>query len=261
LSGVSRRFAADTRLPCVIHPAVNVEPRRGAGVATLLILHYTGMLSAAKAVDWLAREESRVSCHYVVDEAGGITQLVPEKLRAWHAGVSWWHGDNDINSASIGIEIQNPGHELGYHDFPGAQVEAVIALSRDICRRNGILPERVLAHSDIAPFRKIDPGEKFPWGQLSTAGVGHWVPPAPIRHDDVPLGLGAIAPQVTEMQELLARYGYEIPNVTGILDERTATVIRAFQRHFRPARVDGCIDTSTLDTLRRLGHALPPPVG
>lgn len=150
-------FPPDSPLVTRVHRACNVEPRRDGTVPTLVILHYTGMSSAEKAIDWLARSESRVSCHYVIDEAGAITQLVPEALRAWHAGVSSWHGETDINSRSIGIEIQNPGHADGYPHFPKAQIEAVIALTREICRRHAIAPAGVLAHSDVAIGRKIDP--------------------------------------------------------------------------------------------------------
>ena len=173
-------FDADSPEVDQIVVAANQEPRRGIERPTMLVLHYTGMQNAQKAVRWLSLAESRVSCHYVIDEAGRITQMVPERLRAWHAGVSCWHGETDLNSASIGIEIHNPGHEDGYTDFPAAQIAAVIALSRDIVVRNRIAVPRVLAHSDIAPLRKIDPGEKFPWNELAAAGVGAWVPPSPV---------------------------------------------------------------------------------
>jgi N-acetylmuramoyl-L-alanine amidase len=238
----------DSTLVHDIVPAVNVEPRRGVVTPTMLVQHYTGMQTAAKAIRWLACAESRVSCHYVIDEHGRITQLVAESLRAWHAGVSSWHGETDLNSASIGIEIHNPGHEDGYWDFPDAQIEAVIALSQDIVRRHGIPPERVVAHSDIAPLRKIDPGEKFPWPRLAAAGVGHWVAPSPLRAGDTGFGLGATV--------LFAAYGYDCP-ISGDYDRKTEAVVAAFQRHFRPLRCDGRLDLSTLATLERLLAALP----
>lgn len=244
-------FAPDTVYADAVFPAVNVEPRLDGQQPRFLILHYTGMSCAKKAVRWLACAESRVSCHYVLDEDGAITQLVPERLRAWHAGLSMWDGITDINSASIGIEIQNPGHEDGYPDFPPAQMAAVARLAADICRRNEIAPRDVLAHSDIAPHRKIDPGEKFDWSQLASSGVGHWVPPEPVDASDLGFDPGYAGPAVTEIQAGLASYGYGVPR-TGVLDTETVSVLRAFQRHFRPARVDGRLDGSTARTLARL---------
>lgn len=244
-------FDADSAEVDEIVVAANQEPRRGIDRPTMLVLHYTGMSEAAKAVRWLSLAESRVSCHYVVDEAGRITQMVPERLRAWHAGVSCWHGETDLNSASIGIEIHNPGHEDGYHDFPATQIGAVIALSRDIVVRNRIAAARVLAHSDIAPLRKIDPGEKFPWHELASAGIGAWVPPSPVADEAHALGPGDTGASVAAAQKMFAKYGYHLP-ATGDFDRLTEHVVRAFQRHFRPARCDGRLDLSTLSTLERL---------
>jgi N-acetylmuramoyl-L-alanine amidase len=249
-------FVPDTPLACAVVPAINIEPRRDGASPRLLILHYTGMSSGAKAVQWLACAQSRVSCHYVIDEAGEITQLVPEALRAWHAGVSFWDGISDINSASIGIEIQNPGHEDGYPDFPAQQMVAVAALSRDIVVRHGLRPRDVLAHSDVAPARKIDPGEKFDWRFLHARGVGHWVEPVPVDVDDTGFERGYFGPGVREMQVALQRYGYGV-EVSGTIDLATSFALRAFQLHFRPARIDGRLDHSTLATLSRLIEALP----
>jgi len=246
---------ADSSLVHALHPAANFEPRRGGQRPSILLLHYTGVASAAKAIDWLSHPDSRVSCHYVIDEGGCITQMVSEEARAWHAGEACWAGEADINSASIGIEIHNPGHELGYPDFPEAQLAAVAALARDIISRHSIRPERVLAHSDVAPRRKIDPGEKFPWGRLAAAGVGHWVEPAPLVEAEPGIGVGAAGPQFAELQALLRDYGYAI-EPTGVVDGSTEFVVKAFQRHFRPARVDGRIDQSTITTLERLLAAL-----
>lgn len=253
---MARPFVADSALARRVVPALNAEPRRAELRPRLLILHYTGMGSAERAIQWLACAESKVSCHYVVDEAGAITQLVPEALRAWHAGVSSWAGSRDINSASIGIEIHNPGHEHGYPDFSPNQMAAVAALSRDIIRRQELRPRDVLAHSDIAPDRKIDPGEKFDWGLLYLEGVGHWVPPAPINPADPGIGIGHAGAEVASAQAGLARYGYGV-EATGVLDQGTVFALRAFQLHFRPARVDGRLDASTLETLGRLLAALP----
>lgn len=249
---MATRFEPDSRLVGNVHASPNVGERRGRLGPRILIMHYTGMASAAKAIDWLSRPESKVSCHYVIDEAGRITQMVPERLRAWHAGVAHWAGETDVNSASIGIEIQNPGHEDGYHPFPRAQMRAVRDLALDIVARHTIAPERVLAHSDVAPLRKIDPGEKFDWRWLALAGVGHWVPAVPMRGE-----IPAIedAGMLAAMRSMLVAYGYGV-GVDGASGPDLATVVRAFQRHFRPARVDGVVDRSTLATLEHLLDAL-----
>lgn len=249
-------FAPDSTLVSRLHPSPNVEPRRPGFTIDTLILHYTGLPDAATAIDVLSRPDCKVSCHYVLDLDGTVIQMVPEALRAWHAGLSVWHGVTDINSCSIGIEIQNVGHTAGYPDFPDVQMGVLEALCRDICARNTIRPERVLAHSDIAPARKHDPGEKLDWKRLAQAGVGHWVSPIALDPADVGIGRGATDRQVSEMQALLASYGYGVPQ-TGCLDAATEQVVTAFQRHFRPARVDGCIDASCLATIGRLIAALP----
>ncbi len=226
-------------------PAANTEPRRHGRAVDMLLLHYTGMQSAASACELLCSPESGVSCHYLVDEDGTITQMVGEELRAWHAGASCWQGETDTNSRSIGIEIQNPGHNLGYRDFPGEQMRAVVALCRDILSRHAIPPRHVLAHSDVAPGRKIDPGERFDWSLLHREGVGHWVPPAPA--DDRVLA----GPDLAAFQELLKSYGYAL-DATGTWDESTRKATDAFQRHFRPALVNGVPDISALRTAERL---------
>ena len=231
-------------------PSPNYGSRRGGLRADMLILHYTGMEDAERAVYWLCAPESEVSCHYLVDEAGGIVQMVDEAERAWHAGASCWHGETDINSCSIGIEIHNPGHELGYPDFPDAQMLAVEALVRDIMTRHAMVPERLLAHSDIAPARKIDPGEKFNWARLAAAGLGLWLPPE-ARHDDVGYGIGDEGPVISMLQRELRDFGYGI-EVNGSFDRQTEIVVLAFQRHWRPDLVDGRWDRSTAVSLHRL---------
>ncbi|WP_274424429.1 N-acetylmuramoyl-L-alanine amidase [Chelativorans sp. YIM 93263] len=237
----------------------NFGPRRGGIKPKLLILHYTGMDNGQAAEDWLCSHESGVSAHYLVHEDGRIVQMVPEAARAWHAGKSIWNGASDVNSLSIGVEIANRGHAYGYPDFPEPQVEAVIALSRDICLRHRILPQNVLAHSDVAPGRKIDPGEKFPWDRLARAGVGHFVDPMAPDQGNV-LSTGARGEPVLALQAMLALYGYGIEQ-TGVYDTATEIVVGAFQRHFRPARVDSIADSSTRDVLKTLLKTLPARAG
>lgn len=249
---------ADSKLVDALHPSPNTGERRKGCRPSLILLHYTGMPSAAKAIHWLAHPRSKVSCHYVIDDTGEITQMVPEGLRAWHAGASHWAGETDINSASIGIEIQNPGHEHGYPDFPAEQMQAVATLCRDIAQRRAIAPAGILAHSDVAPGRKIDPGEKFGWAWLAQNGVGHWVEPAPPESSGRSYTVNDELADIAEAQELLRRYGYNI-EVNGRLDQWTIIVLRAFQLHFRPACADGKLDRGTLDTLTRLVAALTVP--
>ncbi|MEZ5787525.1 MAG: N-acetylmuramoyl-L-alanine amidase [Xanthobacteraceae bacterium] len=243
-------FKPDSCLVSRVVPALNHDERVGVNAPDILLLHYTGMPTMQAALDRLRIRESRVSCHYLVDEDGTVMQLVAEIERAWHAGISFWERGNDINSRSIGIEIVNPGHEFGYREFPQLQIDAVIALARDIVARRSIEPYRVLAHSDVAPTRKEDPGELFPWQQLADAGVGLWVPPAPIT-GGAALGLGDAGDDVSALQSSLAAYGYGL-TPTGTYDAATVAVVTAFQRHFRPARVDGRADPSTIKTLRDL---------
>ncbi|CAM5434343.1 N-acetylmuramoyl-L-alanine amidase [Aquamicrobium terrae] len=232
----------------------NFGPRRGASAPDMIILHYTGMETGAAAEAWLCDPASEVSSHYLVHEDGRVVQMVRESDRAWHAGKSSWRGITDVNSCSIGIEIVNPGHTLGYRAFPKRQIAAVIALCQGIACRHAVLPERVLAHSDVAPGRKIDPGERFPWAALAQAGIGHFVAASPIRRGAV-IGPGDTGAAVEELQSMLALYGYGV-DITGTFDRQTEIVVAAFQRHFRPRRVDGLADGSTVRTLRRLLSSL-----
>lgn len=250
-------FAADHPGGEVI-ASPNHGERKDGRRPDLLLLHYTGMETAQGALDWLTREESQVSSHYFVFEDGRVVQLVPEIRRAWHAGKSFWKGETDINSASVGIEIANAGHPGGLPEFSEVQIEAVVALCRGIVERWNIAPERVLGHSDVAPVRKVDPGEKFPWLRLAEAGVGHWVEPAPIGGGRF-FQRGDSGPPVEALQAMLALYGYNTP-VNGEFCDRTHGDVEAFQRHFRPERVDGIADFSTIDTLHRLLKALPSAI-
>ena len=231
-------------------PSPNQDARAGTSFPDILLLHYTGMDGADAALGRLTDPEAKVSSHYVVLEDGEVVQLVPEERRAWHAGAGSWEGRDDVNSRSIGIEIVNGGHQGGLPPYPYAQLAAVASLSSAIVARWHIRPERVLGHSDIAPDRKEDPGEHFPWERLAAEGLGLWVRPEP--PDSSPLlSPGMAGEEVTAVQDALAAYGYGLAS-TGRYDEATATVLRAFQRHFRPSRVDGLLDSSTLSSLRRL---------
>jgi N-acetylmuramoyl-L-alanine amidase len=232
-----------------VRESPNHGERRGGAKPDMLVLHYTGMRDSKAALDRLCSPTSEVSSHYVVMEDGHIVQCVPEARRAWHAGQSTWAGENDINSCSIGIEIANPGHEFGYPDFPRRQIAAVIALCRSIFTRHRIVPERVLAHSDVAPARKQDPGEKFPWRLLHDSGIGLWVRPAPLTSGGRIFVLGDRDPEVDLLQTSLRTFGYGLEK-SGSYDAETMAVVAAFQRHFRPAKVDGIADVSTVATLR-----------
>ena len=236
-------------------PSPNFGERADGRLPDIILLHYTGMSTADAALKWLRAPESQVSCHYFVHEDGRVEQLVREADRAWHAGKSFWKGETDINSASIGIEIANPGHPGGLPDFPEAQVKAVVELCLDCGRRWDIAPERVLAHSDVAPGRKVDPGENFPWARLHAEGVGHWVQPAPIAGGRF-FQKGDAGQPVEALQTMLSLYGYAT-EIDGIYSEKTEGDVAAFQRHFRQERVDGIADFSTIDTLHRLLSALP----
>jgi N-acetylmuramoyl-L-alanine amidase len=247
-------FQSDSSVAAEVVPSPNFNARRDNGAPDMIVLHYTGMLDAQAALTRLCAEESQVSAHYVVFEDGRIVQCVPETQRAWHAGVSSWAGETDINSVSIGIEIVNPGHDFGYPDFPKRQMAATLTLCRGIIARRAIRPDRVLAHSDVAPARKQDPGEKFPWKNFHESGVGHWVRPSRIVSDKPLILKGEESESVRQFQSALATYGYGVSS-SGWYDEATQQVVTAFQRHFRPAKVDGLVDMSTAKTLDRLLHA------
>src|SRR6185436_16479958 len=206
---------ADSSVVAEVRPSPNHNERRGNRTPDMILLHYTGVADNQSAINHLCNPITEVSAHYVVLQDGYILQLVAESRRAWHAGVSAWAGETDINSCSIGIEIANPGHEHGYVDFPKRQIAATTALCRSILTRNTIPPVRVLAHSDIAPARKQDPGERFPWRTLYDSGVGHWVRPGPIVENSVLVALGDSGEAVTGIQEMLAEYGYGIA-ISGI---------------------------------------------
>ena len=220
----------------------NHDERRGD--IRFVVLHYTGMESGQAAHDRLVDPGSKVSAHHLVWEDGRTDTLVPEHLRAWHAGVGEWQGITDLNSHSIGIEIVNGGHDFGLPDFPEAQVDAVITLTRDILARHDLPPSAVIGHSDLAPARKQDPGERFPWRRLAEEGASLW-PDADETDTRILFAEGDRDRGVALAQRAMAEIGYSVP-VTGVLDADTRLVVAAFQRRFRPERVDGLIDVQTL---------------
>ena len=220
-------------------PSPNHDERPADEPVDILVLHYTGMQTGAAAIDRLCDPASRVSSHYVVEEDGRIWRLVPEDRRAWHAGISFWRGHQGLNGRSIGVEIVNPGHEWGYRPFPLPQMAAVRDLCAGILARHPIPRRNVVAHSDIAPDRKQDPGELFDWPALAAAGIGFWpdFPPAPWDRPVDPAALRAD----------LSNIGYPVPP-EGEGDAAFATLLRAFQRRWRPDAVTGLADAET--TLR-----------
>jgi N-acetylmuramoyl-L-alanine amidase len=223
-------------------PSPNFDDR--ALPITMLVLHYTGMEDAASAIARLRDPEAKVSCHYLVSEDGQILRMVDEGKRAWHAGRSYWRTITDVNSASVGIEIVNPGHEFGYRPFPEEQMDALVPLVADIVKRHNIPRANVVGHSDIAPARKQDPGELFDWARLAKCGLALARPTT-----------GLMDPHWTDGGFLLAleRFGYDVH------DAKAA--ITAFQRRFRPDHLDGIIDGETRAILlsllldRERGHA------
>jgi N-acetylmuramoyl-L-alanine amidase len=192
---------------------------------TMIVLHYTGMQSADEALERLCSEEAGVSAHYLIDEGGLVTQMVAEENRAWHAGKSYWRGITDVNSASVGIELVNPGHEFGYRDFPEAQIEALLPLLSDIKKRHGVSRSNVVGHSDIAPARKTDPGELFPWERLARHKLAIPAPRPSLRLVFDNDGAFYLA---------LERFGYDITD--------GPAAVRAFERRWRPERITGEID-------------------
>ena len=229
-------------------PSPNFDARTAP--PDMIVVHYTGMATGAAALARLRDAEAKVSAHYLIEEDGRVYALVPEERRAWHAGVSFWKGERDINAVSVGIELVNPGHEWGYRAFPDAQVAALIDLLGGIRERWSVPDGRILGHSDVAPGRKTDPGELFPWKSLAEAGHGLWVePPAA---PGPPLALGDDGTGVFALQAGLTRLGYDSAP-SGQFDEHTRAIVTAFQRHWRPERVDGVADG---ETRARLVHLL-----
>lgn len=220
-------------------PSPNFGPRRDGRRPDLLVLHYTGMRTAAEALARMRDPASEVSAHYMIDEDGACHRLVDEAMRAWHAGVACWAGERDVNSASIGIELVNPGHEHGYRPFPDLQLARLVALCTELKARHGIAPHRFVGHSDVAPARKQDPGELFPWKYMARLGFGLWPKPNPT---------GAPATAM-EAAFLLAEIGYDIADLPA--------AIAAFQRRYRPSLIDGQLDRDTAALINGLAGLLP----
>jgi N-acetylmuramoyl-L-alanine amidase len=219
-------------------PSPNHDERPAGRSVDMLLIHYTGMPSAAAALDRLCDPAAKVSAHYLIEEDGALWQLVPEERRAWHAGLGFWAGAADINARSIGIELQNPGHEFGYRPFPTAQMRALIKLARGILGRHAIPAWRVLGHADTAPARKQDPGELFDWRRLAAVGIGLWP-------DDKP----ADGTDTRDWRALMARFGYDMRD--------PAAALTAFRRHFEPEALDKPVTRETCRRLARLVAALP----
>ncbi|WP_316979327.1 N-acetylmuramoyl-L-alanine amidase [Shumkonia mesophila] len=215
-----------------LYRSPNFGPRPADTPIDMLVIHYTGMPTAEAALARLCDPAAQVGAHYVIDEDGAVHALIDEAMRAWHAGEAFWRGETDVNGRSVGIELVNPGHEFGYRPFPEAQMAALIALCRDIVARHPIPPANVVGHSDVAPRRKSDPGELFDWPRLAAAGLGRW-----------PVGTAAGRGE-GDAAGLLAAVGYETVDL-----QKT---VMAFQRHFRPALIDGILDGETLGRLRML---------
>jgi N-acetylmuramoyl-L-alanine amidase len=224
----------------ISRPSPNHDER--AAPVSMIVLHYTGMPTCEGALDRLCSPEAKVSCHWLIDEDGSLYSLVPEERRAWHAGKSYWRGVRDVNSASVGIEIVNPGHEFGYRPFPDEQIATLIPLVARIKDRHGIGRGNVVGHSDIAPTRKEDPGELFPWEALAKRRLAL---PSPTRN--------LIDPFWSDAAFLLAleRFGSDVSN--------SWKAVIAFQRRFRPERIDGIIDGECRAKL--LALLLPRPQG
>ncbi len=242
--GGARRLEG-VKIAIIEAPSPNHDARPPGVPIDMLVLHYTGMRTGEEALARLRDPAAKVSSHWLIEEDGRVFALVPEERRAWHAGVSWWRGRASLNDRSIGVEIVNPGHDWGYRPFPEAQIDSVISLCRQILARHPIRPIDVVAHSDIAPERKRDPGELFPWARLAARGVGLWPGEAPAAVDEVPpIGLGETGDGVRALRATLRRIGYRVASEGG-MDTALTAVLAAFQRHWAPHRTDGVADGRT----------------
>lgn len=237
---------AEADLAILDRPSPNFDARPDGTEVDILLLHYTGMQNCAAALDRLTDPAAKVSAHYLIDEDGTCYRLVDERARAWHAGVASWRGATDINARSIGIELVNPGHEFGYRPFPAAQIDVLIALSKSIMERHDIPSSRVLAHSDVAPGRKEDPGELFDWQALAECGIGIW--PSDKASDSAP------APFADAMRQL-REIGYEAPD-TPVMTAEARSALIAFQRRWLARNLKGTLDPETAQRIAEVHFAL-----
>lgn len=221
----------------VLSPSPNFDDRGPGFTVDMLVLHYTGMETKEAALARLRDEKAEVSAHYLIDEDGNVHRLVDERNRAWHAGVASWRGRTDINARSIGIELVNPGHEWGYREFPEAQIRELEAVCHGVLARHPIPARNVVGHSDVAPTRKTDPGELFPWQRLASKGIGLW----PRESDH-------LEPDDAVLKKALEEIGYDTRD--------WPAAVKAFQRHFRPARVTGRMDPETARRIVGLTEAI-----
>ena len=234
-------------LEAIASPSPNFDAR--ARAPDMIVLHYTGMPTGAAALARLRDPAAKVSAHWLIEEDGRKFRLVDEERRAWHAGRSFWAGESDINGVSIGVEIANPGHEFGYRDFPEAQIAAVVSLLDAIRGRWTVPDSRILGHSDVAPSRKQDPGERFPWARLASAGHGVWPASAPRGSADARGAAGA------DIAADLIAVGYD-PALIRDRQAGTAALVAAFQRHWAPHRWDGVVDAQTSARVRAVRSAM-----
>lgn len=230
--------------PVIERPSPNHGPRPAGKPVDILLLHYTDMVRISETLDRLCDPDAQVSAHYLVGEDGRIWSMVPEDRRAWHAGVSWWDGDSDVNSRSIGVEIANPGHSHGYRGFPDIQMAAVESLCRGILARHPIPPHRVLGHSDVSPGRKIDPGHRFDWRRLASRGIGLWPTSAP------PADLSP-----SEIAAALATIGYRTDSADPAHPE-CRSALWSFRRHWCPDTLDRPLDSAMAGVLRAVADVI-----
>ncbi|WP_028467183.1 N-acetylmuramoyl-L-alanine amidase [Nisaea denitrificans] len=223
-------------------PSPNHDARPDGTAIDILLLHYTGMQSAEAALDRLTDPNAKVSAHYLIDEDGCCYRMVDETRRAWHAGVASWQGATDINARSIGIELVNPGHQFGYRPFLGLQMDSLINLATDILSRHPIPASRVLAHSDVSPDRKEDPGELFDWESLARSGIGIWPADAPTTTEIM---------KFSEAMRLLAEIGYAAPEDT-VMSQSARNVLLAFQRRWLPLGLTGALTPETAARIREV---------
>jgi N-acetylmuramoyl-L-alanine amidase len=233
-------------------PSPNFDDRKGPPF--MVVIHYTGMKDAASAMDRLCDPEAKVSSHYTIDEDGSIYSLVPEERRAWHAGVGIWDEERDLNSVSIGIEMVNPGHEFGPKPYSPQSISSLISLLDDIKTRWEILDHHIIGHSDLAPDRKADPGEWFPWEELARHNHGLWLsddhfPPEALSAMGPPLGVGDQGIGVFTLRAGLGKFGYGIL-ADQVFDEEARQTVIAFQRHFLPTQIGSALEGAADATLR-----------